>query len=100
MTEKIKGHRKLADQARAKAIMNDVWSRVKAETGMSPTFKYIAAVALVDRMLDEGKIEDGRDIGDAFVLCADLGLAPTKAQIEACIKRVQRGRATGASSYR
>lgn len=94
------GSRKLADQARSKAIVNDAWTRIKEQFAVAPNWPYIGVVALVDRMLDEGRVEDGRDIGDALVLCHELGLGVTKRNVLDCMVRVGKGRNLGTGSYR
>lgn len=97
---KTKGSRKLTDAPRSKAIVADAWDRVKAQHAVAPNWPFIGVVAIVDRMLAEEHIEDGRDIGDALVLCHDLGLPATAKTIRDCMARVSKGRGTGASAYR
>ena len=93
------GSRKLTDQARSKAIVDDAWNRVKSEQGHAPSWPYIGVVALVDRLLVDRDITDARDLGDALVLCAELNEPPTKANVLKNIERVNKGR-MGSAGFR
>jgi hypothetical protein len=91
--------RKLVDQKRSKAIVADSWDQVKTLSGASPNWPFIGLVAIVDAMLERNPKLDGRDIGDAIVLCWRMEETPTKARILANMKRVNKGR-EGVAGYR
>ena len=91
--------RKLKDQPRTKAIVSDVWLRVKAIQGESPTWNYMALCQMVDMMLEDNPGIDGRDIGDAIMLCWRLDEPITRRAIAVNMIRVDRGR-QGVVGYR
>lgn len=85
--------RKLAQSERTRAIVNHAWDAVKGRSGgIAPGWNYIALCALVDRILTENNIEDGRDLGDAIVLCWELGDTPTMKLLLGNMERVGKGR--------
>lgn len=88
--------RKLVDAERSKAIVNHAWDRVRARTAVSPTWNYMATAQLVDTLLADNPSLDGRDIGDALVLCHELGETPTKVAVRKNMGRVERGRQANA----
>lgn len=92
--------RKLVDPTRSKAIVNDAWEQVKVISGgISPSWPYMGVCQIVDTLLADNPALDGRDIGDAIVLCYRLDEHPTKVQIINNMKRVNRGR-EGVTGYR
>lgn len=91
--------RKLIDPKRSKAIVDDAWIQVKTLSGASPNWPYIGLVALVDGMLERDPALDGRDVGDAIVLCWRTDETPTKARLIANMRRVNKGR-EGVAGYR
>jgi predicted FMN-binding regulatory protein PaiB len=92
--------RKLADPTRTKALVNDAWNRVKAESGgVPPNWNYMAVCQLVDRIIVDNALDDARDLTDALVLCWRLDEPATKANLLRGMKRVDKGR-QGVASYR